>query len=74
MAKASKDFPSRVQKALGAERVISLEDLPTQGPLDLIQLAAELKSRLQSSGGRPSDPDGFSSHYPTQERALVAAQ
>ena len=57
MAKASKDFPSRVQKALGAERVISLEDLPNQGPLDLIQLAAELKSRLQSSGGRPSDPE-----------------
>ena len=57
MAKASKDFPSRVQKALGAAHVISLEDLPAQGPLDLIQLAAELKSRLQSSGGRPSDPE-----------------
>ena len=47
----------RIQQALGAERVIPLEGLPSQGPLDLLQLRAELGRRLQSSGGRPTDPD-----------------
>jgi hypothetical protein len=47
----------RVAKALGAERVVALERLPSQGPLDLLELRAEVERRLRSTGGRPTDPD-----------------
>ncbi len=43
-------------QALGANRVIPLPGLPSGGPLDLLQLRAEVATRLQSSGGRPTDP------------------
>lgn len=46
-----------IARALGAERVVSLERLPSQGPLDLLELRAEVQRRLRSSGGRPTDPD-----------------
>lgn len=47
----------RIQHALGAERVIPRENLPSQGPLDLLQLRTEVGRRLHSSGERPTDPD-----------------
>lgn len=46
-----------VAKALGAGRVLSLERLPSQGPLDLLELRTEVQRRLRSTGGRPTDPD-----------------
>jgi len=46
-----------IARALGAERVVSLERLPSQGPLDLLELRAEVQRRLRSTGGRPTDPD-----------------
>lgn len=46
-----------IAKALGAGRVVSLETLPSQGPLDLLELRAEVQRRLRSTGGRPTDPD-----------------
>lgn len=46
-----------IQEALGARRVVKLDRLPSQGPLDLLQLRADLQRRLRSSGGRPTDPD-----------------
>ena len=57
MSSAAAASEKRIRRALGAERVIPLEGLPSQGPLDLLQLRAELERRLHSSGGRPTDPD-----------------
>lgn len=47
----------RIAEALGADRVLPLERLPSQGPLDLLELRAEVRRRLRSTGGRPTDPD-----------------
>lgn len=49
--------PEEIATALGANRVVSLERLPSQGPLDLLELRAEVQRRLRSTGGRPTDPD-----------------
>ena len=46
-----------VRRALGASRVIAIPGLPSSGPLDLLQLRAEVGERLRSSGGRPTDPN-----------------
>ena len=48
---------SRVGQVLGASRVVALPNLPSRGPLDLLQLRAHVAQRLRSSGGRPTDPD-----------------
>jgi hypothetical protein len=47
----------KIAKALGADRVVSLDRLPSQGPLDLLELLVEVQRRLRSTGGRPTDPD-----------------
>ncbi len=57
MADKQGEFEKRVARALGAQHSFSLEGLPSQGPLDLLQLRAELGRRLRSSGGRPTDPE-----------------
>ncbi len=57
MASKENRFEDRIRRALGAQRVVPLEGLPSQGPLDLLQLGAELQERLRSSGGRPTDPE-----------------
>ncbi len=46
-----------VGEALGADPPIRIKRLPSRGPLDLMHLAHDLGARLQSSGGRPSDPN-----------------
>jgi hypothetical protein len=46
----------RVAEALGATRRIPLDRLPSQGPLDLLELRAEVQRRIRSTGGRPTDP------------------
>lgn len=51
-----KEFAHRVAEALGASKTVSLPFLPSQGPLDLLHLRAEVQRRLRSSGGRPTDP------------------
>lgn len=56
MRQRDEDMGSNVGSALGASRVISLPGLPSSGPLDLLQLRAEVAQRLRSSGGRPTDP------------------
>jgi hypothetical protein len=43
-------------RALGASRVVAVQTRDTQGPLGLLALGEEIRSRLRSSGGRPSDP------------------
>ena len=43
-------------QALGATRVVALPGLPSGGPLDLLQLRAEVATRIRSTGGRPTDP------------------
>jgi hypothetical protein len=40
------DSQARIAKALGAERVVSLPGLPSQGPLDLLQLREEVRRML----------------------------
>ncbi|HEX9735245.1 MAG TPA: hypothetical protein VGG06_25020 [Thermoanaerobaculia bacterium] len=57
MAREKRRSIQEIQEALGARRVVRLDQLPSQGPLDLLQLRAELQRRLRSSGGRPTDPD-----------------
>ena len=57
MAAKQNEFEERVAKALGAQRPLPLDGLPSQGPLDLLQLRAELSRRLRSTGGRPTDPE-----------------
>ena len=46
----------RLARGLGASRTVTLHDRSAQGPLGMLQLRAELVARLQSSGGRPTDP------------------
>ncbi len=40
------DSQARIAKALGADRVVSLPGLPSQGPLDLLQLREEVRRML----------------------------
>ncbi|MBL8680121.1 MAG: hypothetical protein JNK05_13180 [Myxococcales bacterium] len=49
--------PTRVGKALGSSRVVSVPGTPSKGPLDLLQLRVEVEQRIKSTGGRPTDPD-----------------
>jgi hypothetical protein len=46
----------RLAKGLGASRVVEVEKRSIGGPLDLLALREEFTHRLQSSGGRPTDP------------------
>lgn len=39
----------RISKALGSSRVLPIQGLPSQGPLDLLRLAVEVK-RIQALG------------------------
>ncbi len=54
--RSEKDLLVRIGQSLGASLVVSLPNLPSSGPLDLMQLRAEVAQRLKSSGGRPTDP------------------
>lgn len=56
MRKNDSPEAEKIAEALGAERVVALEGLPSQGPLDLLELRTEVESRLRSTGGRPTDP------------------
>ncbi len=42
--------------ALGANRVDPLQIEKPQGPLGLLALREEVRNRLRSTGGRPTDP------------------
>ncbi len=46
----------RIAQSLGSSKVAPLRGGRSRGPLDLLALRAEAQRRLQSSGGRPSDP------------------
>ena len=52
-----KNDTETIRQALGAQHVVSLENLPSQGPLDFLALKSELGRRLKSTGGRPTDPE-----------------
>jgi hypothetical protein len=47
----------KIAQALGSNRVVALETASGQGPLGLLNLREEIAQRLQSTGGRPSDPE-----------------
>lgn len=57
MKKLDGNYINQIKRALGAERVITMEGLPSQGPIDLLHLQSEVRRRLKSSGGRPTDSD-----------------
>jgi len=46
----------RIGKILGATRQFAVKTRAA-GPLDLVQLREEINERLESRGGRPSDPE-----------------
>lgn len=46
----------RIAEALGASRVVELEQPASGGPLDLLALRHEVSERIRSTGGRPTDP------------------
>lgn len=46
----------RIAEALGSSKVSPIRGGRSCGPVDLLALRAEARRRLQSSGGRPSDP------------------
>lgn len=52
----SKPASADIASALGASRRIPVHT-DAQGPLGLVQLRSELAQRLQSDGGRPTDPE-----------------
>ncbi|MEW6753367.1 MAG: hypothetical protein AB1505_20655 [Candidatus Latescibacterota bacterium] len=56
MSKNENETKSCLANALGASRVVSIAGTPSGGPIDLLQLRAEIRKRLRSSGGRPTDP------------------
>lgn len=55
--KKKKNVNGKIAKALGASRVVALQKTSHQGPLGLLNLREEIAVRLQSTGGRPTDPD-----------------
>ena len=55
MGPPAKPAGAGIASALGASRRIPLST-DAQGPLGLVQLRSELAARLQSDGGRPTDP------------------
>ena len=55
MARNNEDESSRIERSLGANRVMPLPGLPSGGPLGLLELRAHVAGRLKSSGGRPTD-------------------
>src|ERR1700690_2298822 len=47
---------ARLAEGLGASRVVEVDQGKIGGPLDMLALREEFNERLQSSGGRPTDP------------------
>jgi hypothetical protein len=56
MRQDEQDLAERLGQSLGASRAVSLPGPPSGGPLDLMQLRAEVALRLKSSEGRPTEP------------------
>lgn len=48
---------NKISSAIGANRTIPLSKKTSGTPLDWLDVAYELESRLISTGGRPSDPE-----------------
>ncbi len=51
-----KNDKAKLAEALGASRVVDVGQKSIGGPLDMLALREEFSHRLQSSGGRPTDP------------------
>jgi DNA-binding transcriptional MerR regulator len=51
-----KDEKKQIAEALGASRVVDLDQKKIRSPLDMLALRRDFDSRLRSSGGRPTDP------------------
>lgn len=51
-----KEDKAKLAEGLGASRVVDVRQKEIGGPLDMLALREEFNERLQSSGGRPTDP------------------
>ncbi len=51
-----KEDKAKLAEGLGAHRVVEVGQKKIGGPLDMLALREEFNERLQSSGGRPTDP------------------
>jgi DNA-binding transcriptional MerR regulator len=51
-----KQDKAKLAEGLGASRVVEVGQKKIGGPLDMLALCEEFNERLQSSGGRPTDP------------------
>lgn len=57
MSRQSPDFHKRIARALGATSAFAAGPSGLGTPLDWLALGEEVRTRLRSSGGRPTDPD-----------------
>lgn len=56
MSPQKEEFHDRVARALGATRSLRIGSATLGTPLDWLALRQEVGTRLQSTGGRPTDP------------------
>ena len=56
MAKKKELTKQKISNVLGANRTFTVPELKLGTPLSWLKLSNDLKSRLVSRGGRPSDP------------------
>lgn len=57
MRRLTKRQVNRYREALGADHVQRVRNSSSQGPLGLLELAEEVRTRLRSTGGRPTMPE-----------------
>lgn len=57
MTRQPREFHERLARALGAEASPLPRPAEMSTPLDWLALREEVRARLRSSGGRPTDPD-----------------
>jgi len=57
MNRQPRAFHDRIARALGASSAVPVGPGTLGTPLDWLALRAEVRTRLRSSGGRPTDPE-----------------
>ncbi len=70
-----KEDKAKLAEGLGASRVVEVGQKKIGGPLDMLALREEFNERLQSSGGRPTDPSWkVSRQVPFKEESWARLQ
>ena len=69
------DEKAKLSEALGAARMVEVKQRKIAGPMDMLALRQEVGERLQSSGGRPTDPSWtVSRQVPFKEESWARLQ